>query len=273
MGPYSNLVLTSLALLGAALAFKKAIQAGIYDLTTLILQVFLRLLSVCFLYSRGSRQWFGESVELSNHVRVDTDEADDTRMGSSHNPVQGIKNSAEANNLQEAKFGTTTLASVGWRSSHRLVRLTFIAGGIILAACLAAFCIRGEYRTRRIDAIRDAIHADVALAKQLFGTNSMVEADAKTIQAYTQGLREIDRSQCPHDFQMAYLEHIHAWEAMARSHASRDIVGPLIELLVFKTLPDLPGASEDQPLREEIMTTWNEVERIALAHGVTLPLE
>ena len=113
--------------------------------------------------------------------------------------------------------------------------------------------------------------ADVALARQVLGNRAMGESDPGTIQVYTQGLRKINMTGCPLDFQMAYLEHIQAWESLMRSCASGDLLVPLLELLVLKQMPDIPDSTEERPIQNEIAQTWDRIERIALSYGVRVP--
>jgi hypothetical protein len=99
----------------------------------------------------------------------------------------------------------------------------------------------------------------------------MGQSDGTTIQTYTQGLRRIDMSRCPLDFQMAYLEHIQAWESLARSRASVDLLAPLLKWLVFKQIPDIPDSADEQPIHNGIAETWDRIEQIALSYGVRVP--
>ena len=99
----------------------------------------------------------------------------------------------------------------------------------------------------------------------------MAECDASIIQTYVQKLRKVDMSRCPRDFQLAYLDHIQAWESLARSRASVNLIRPLIELLFLETIPDISGLHDEQPIYDEITKTWDKIERIALSYRVKVP--
>ena len=143
-----------------------------------------------------------------------------------------------------------------------------LAGGLVFCICLMVVGIYFGRRAKTMSAIRTALLADIALNKEIFGGRSTADCDAKTIHAYAQGLREIDMSDCPRDFQLAYLDHLHAWESLARTRGSVDLVGFVIKSLVTKSLPNIP---DEQPIHDEIARTWDEVERIALSYGVRMP--
>jgi len=146
-------------------------------------------------------------------------------------------------------------------------RRPLLVGGLIFSVCLLITLIYVGRLAVMAGAIGRALAADVALSRRIFANRSMTDSDAETIQAYTQGLRGIDMSHCPRDFQLAYLDHIHAWESLARSPDPLNL-NFLIDLLVFKKLPNIP---DDQPIYDEIARTWNEIERIALSYGVRVP--
>ena len=151
-------------------------------------------------------------------------------------------------------------------------RSALIIGGLAFGVCILIVSIYIGNRAKKVAAIRNALTADTKLVQQLFVNRSMANSDEKTLRAYTQGLRIIDMSGCPRDFQLAYLDHIQAWESLARSRASVDVLGPLIELFVLKTIPNIPDNSGEQQINDEIAKTWDEVERIALSYGVKVPV-
>ena len=151
-------------------------------------------------------------------------------------------------------------------------RSALIIGGLAFGVCILIVSIYIGNRAKKVAAIRNALTADTKLVQQLFVNRSMANSDEKTLRAYTQGLRIIDMSGCPRDFQLAYLDHIQAWESLARSRASVDVLGPLIELFVLKTIPNIPDNSGEQQINDEIEKTWDEVERIALSYGVKVPV-
>jgi hypothetical protein len=142
------------------------------------------------------------------------------------------------------------------------------AGGLIISIFLMIVFIYIGRRSMMVASIRKALSEDVALSRQLSGNRPITECDAKIIQTYAQGLRRIDMSRCPRDFQLAYLDHIHAWESLARSRASFDLLGFVIESYLRKTIPTIP---DEKPIHNEITKTWDKIERIAISYGVRVP--
>jgi len=261
-------VLTGLTLLGVFLTRKEIARVGFYSSITLSLQVCLRLLSVYFLFVKQSREWFKIShMEISNSKSgIDIPTLDPNPLP--HNDDKGIVNRS---------FTQHSSSASETRLTRRLCRVlkekrsALIAGGLAFGACLLIMSVYLGIRAKKVDAIRGAISADTSLARQLFGNQSMANSNDKTLRAYTQGLRKIDMSHCPRDFQMAYLVHIQAWESLVQLRASENPLGPLIELLLFKKMPNITDNSDERAINDEIVRTWDEIERIALSYGVRVP--
>ena len=146
-------------------------------------------------------------------------------------------------------------------------RVFFTVGVIVVISLVTSIAISVYFlhRASIAKSIRDVLEADKALHRQVFARASFETYPAEMISAYTQGLRQIDMSDCPTGLQLAYLDHIHAWESLARARGS--VVRNLIFSLLQQTIPTLP---DEQPIRDEIARTWNEVERIALSYGAEL---
>jgi hypothetical protein len=261
-------VLTGFDLLGVFLTRKEIARVGLYSSITLSLQLCLRLLSIYFLFVKQSREWFKIThMEISTSKSgIDISTLDSNPL--THSDDQGIVNHSFS---QSGSSSPETSLSKRLRWVLREKRDALIAVGLTFGACLLIMAVYLGIRAKKVDAIRGAISADTSLARQLFGNHSMANSDDKTLRAYTQGLRKIDMSHCPRDFQMAYLAHIQAWESLIRRRASENPLGPLIELLLFKKMPNISDNSDEQVINDEIAKTWDEVERIALLYGVRVP--
>lgn len=125
---------------------------------------------------------------------------------------------------------------------------------------------------------------------------ALLKAD-KNIATYTNhqsdaqstAMRKLDLSQCPPNFSAAYVDHLHAWEELAKLdnaliklNSTDNINALLIEQIVYESTgtddsPILNAVELDKKLRnqriiasENIKTTWYEVERIAVTYGATL---
>ena len=148
-------------------------------------------------------------------------------------------------------------------------RVFFTVGVIVVVCAVSCLVISAHflYRARTAKAIRKVLEADKALHRQVFAEAQHGTAGAETVSAYTQGLRQLDMADCPTDFRLAYLDHIHAWESLARSRSH--VITDVIRSLLMGTIPSI---SDEQPIREEIARTWDEVERIALSYGVEFGL-
>jgi hypothetical protein len=103
-------------------------------------------------------------------------------------------------------------------------------------------------------------------------------------------MRSIDLTQCPSDFSVAYLDHIHAWEKAEKIYEARKklnsdqnvsttLVAGLISEIVGSGYTPIRNAIEaDDELKrladnasDQIKETFNDVERIALTYGAALP--
>ena len=103
-------------------------------------------------------------------------------------------------------------------------------------------------------------------------------------------MRDIDLSQCPRDFAVAYIDHIHAWKhsaeaynALTKLHEDGNIGAVLLaegisQLLELDEHPLKDAADAENRLTEaateasgEIKSTWETIERISVGYGATLP--
>ncbi|GAB3029651.1 hypothetical protein [Spirosoma pulveris] len=123
--------------------------------------------------------------------------------------------------------------------------------------------------------------------------NSVLQSDARTsnISDYgsrTSAMRNIDITQCPQDFGVAYVDHIHAWENRAKIEKARNELKEYGGLAAAAGLVATLSDSEITPFSDyveatnklqalaneqdtEIRRTWQIVERSAVSYGATLP--
>jgi len=261
-------ILTGLFVLGAFWVMKEVSYRTLYNVISLSVQVILRLMSVYFLFLKQSREWFRPSYMEDSDAQQGTGES---MLGSDSFPHDDTRSvvSPICPELTTSAPQATPSTRLWWRLKEK--RNVLFAGGLVISICLLIVFIHIGRRAMMVAAIRSALSADVALSRQIFGNRPMAGYDPKIIQTYAQGLRKIDMSRCPRDFQLAYLDHIQAWESLARSRASVNLLGPLIELFVLKKIPNITDFPDEQPIHDEIAKTWGKIERIALSYGVRVP--
>lgn len=235
----------------------------------LLLQGVLLLFSVCFLYAGHSRQWF-QGSDMPDVIQSSTETVGLVQGIPSDNDADSMNNLLHTTALRTTPIAPESSTSPTRKPSGRKMRMALLVVGLVLIMCALAVFVHTERKAAVAGAIRSALAADITLARQLAGGRGLYDRGANTLQAYTQGLRKIDMSRCPREFQMAYLEHIQAWESLARSRSDRSLdIGSLLSVLQGNPIGLLPLLSDTEgPMREEIVTTWNEVERIALSYGV-----
>lgn len=119
------------------------------------------------------------------------------------------------------------------------------------------------------------------------GLSTFTKHDA-TLQAAA--MRKFDLSKYPPDFSAAYVDHIHAWEDLARVDkalmqlSSEENINELLSQEVMNEIfgtgasPILDAMELENKLNERrqiigenILATFREVERIAVTYGATLP--
>lgn len=105
---------------------------------------------------------------------------------------------------------------------------------------------------------------------------------------HTHGMRSIDLSDCPADFRVAYMAHIHAWDEAAAVMAANDklnsnedsdaIAGGLAAIFGSDATPwqDHLNAKENigrlaAQADADIKSTFNQVELLAAAYGAKVP--
>ncbi len=103
---------------------------------------------------------------------------------------------------------------------------------------------------------------------------------------YGKGLRSIDMTECPVDFQTAFLEYIHSIEDTASKMAKEPPgfgLGTLLRLLdlnpvtIIKVVSEIGGIQEDPAIEKEIQSSlassqerWRKVELVAVQYRVRL---
>ncbi|WP_198424820.1 hypothetical protein [Spirosoma endbachense] len=123
--------------------------------------------------------------------------------------------------------------------------------------------------------------------------NSVLQLDANTsnISDYTSraaAMRNIEITQCPQDFAVAYLDHVHAWEDRAKIKSAQNelkeygglaaAAGLIATLTDSDSTPFSDYVEAENKLQalanekiDEIHRTWQLVERTAVSYGATLP--
>jgi len=142
--------------------------------------------------------------------------------------------------------------------------------------------------TSSCDLINSEYKKNISSVLQLDANISNISGGDETKQC--EEMRKIDLSDCPKDFTVAYVDHIHAWEEAARIDRAykkfkkevnlEDIIEESVLNEVFGTGHNVIKNAVDfeEKLKENgriasenIHTTFNEVERIAASYGATLP--
>lgn len=80
---------------------------------------------------------------------------------------------------------------------------------------------------------------------------------------------QIDLSGCPTDFQHAYKCHVAAWGNLARVKRSNEGLNGCVKAFLTAGLSAIPAMNDMDTSSKEIQTTWQEVQRISIDHGVT----
>jgi hypothetical protein len=239
----------------------------------LLLEGVLLLFSVYFLYKEDSRQWF-QSSDMADVIQSSSETVGLSPGIPSDNKAESMNDRLHATALRTTPSAPESSTSPTHQPFGRKIRMVLLMVGLVLIACALAVFVHTERKAAVASAIRSALAADVALARQLAGRQELYDCDVKTLQAYTQGLRKIDMSRCPREFQMAYLEHIQAWESFARARSEGPLdIGSLLSALNGNPIPGLLSLLSDRakPMMQDIGTTWNTIEQIALSYGVKVP--
>lgn len=130
---------------------------------------------------------------------------------------------------------------------------------------------------------------NVAAIERVLAEDSHTADNFTTVEDVVQRMRAIDISQCPTDFQQAYIAHIGAWEKMllveweARQWKERyDSDDAMVEAFLRGLVFDfgIIGESEEarnrvlamyQKASQDIQSTFSRVQQIAVGYGARLP--
>ena len=125
--------------------------------------------------------------------------------------------------------------------------------------------------------------------KRVLDLDSRTSEGAKSVQDVIRKMKAIDLSNCPSDFNQAYVVHIGAWEGMrlVESEASKwseryDSGGAFVSAFIRGMVCDFGMVKESEEAKsrilemnqrasDDIRRTFTEVKRIAVGYGVTAP--
>ena len=166
-------------------------------------------------------------------------------------------------------LGLSLLGPIGCRNSQEIAREQQ------QLADEQAEKAKAEQLARYKLAIEKALQMDL-----LTGTHATSE--------HTQNMRSIDLSDCPSDFRVAYMAHIHAWDEAAAVMAANDkldsnedsdaIAGGLATIFGSSATPWQDHLDAKENIRRlaaqadaDIKSTFNQVELVAAAYGARVP--
>ncbi len=141
---------------------------------------------------------------------------------------------------------------------------------LLLFVFIASHCASIPYTTAfEIDRVI-AQDKELSLQAERDIAQGMSRKDA--LDKMTQGMRQIDLSDCPPEFREAYIRHIQAWESFASEHGIEGffkalLTGVLIALTSNPT-PLVAYIAEQKGISQDINDTWKEVEAIAARYNV-----
>ena len=124
-------------------------------------------------------------------------------------------------------------------------------------------------------AIEKALHEDVLTGRE-------------PTYDHTAAMRKVDLSDCPPDFRVAYMQHIHAWDEAAKVHqAKAELDSDEDAAAAAGALATLFGSDEtpwsdhvqaeaevdrlQQQASDDIQTSWQNLEDVASKYGAQVP--
>jgi Flp pilus assembly protein TadD len=148
---------------------------------------------------------------------------------------------------------------------------TLVMSATVLSVSGCEGCQNQIYKS----AIEKALHEDALTGKQ-------------PTYDHTAAMRKVDMTNCPEDFRVTYMRHIHAWdEASAVREAKQKLDNEQDAAAIAGTLASLFGSDETpwgdhiraeqevQRLAEiasrDISSTWQDVEEVASKYGAEVP--
>jgi len=158
-----------------------------------------------------------------------------------------------------------------WRSflgsspstSHWLLVLTCATGWFL--GCTGVDQTENKAADQRRLAVQAVIEADEAIAARYLPSDPN-NALWTWLPNYLSELRAIELTTCPPDFREAYLRHLHVLEELD-AWAPRD--PSVLDTFIFALTTNIPADVTEFDRR--LKTTWQEVEILALRHGVSVP--
>jgi hypothetical protein len=146
------------------------------------------------------------------------------------------------------------------------MRSVALAVAAVVGCVLTTGC--GDSKAKHAAAINKVVQQDKAAHDQIaasIGVWDKIWGNPKKIALYAGILRNIDLSECPQDFQQAFLKHAYAWSNLATvAESTSGLTG------FFRGLGGTDVAPEIQRAQREISDTWLEVDRIARTYGVNV---
>ena len=97
--------------------------------------------------------------------------------------------------------------------------------------------------------------------------NSDLDAYYRSTENKVQNMQKIDLSQCPPEFQTAFIDHISAWQQKLR--VTRESFIFCIPGLIVDPIPGALEYAVNEAFNN-IITTWNKVLQIAIKYGVNV---
>jgi hypothetical protein len=143
---------------------------------------------------------------------------------------------------------------------------TLVAFGGLLVGC-------SSQPDHHADSIRRVLEQDQQLSASIQTEIGLVDqfwSPSGSVSKYVAGLRQIDLSDCPPDFELAFIQHIQAWEAMQREVDNNTGLNGFINGY-FGGGPSVLGSmNATESAERRLQESWFEVERVALKYGVRL---
>ncbi len=150
--------------------------------------------------------------------------------------------------------------------------------GLMLAVkvccCAAVGCNSASKPVMRV------LRADHELATMLKGlpSNAPPSQVAQAIRQYCEHLEDIDMSDCPPDFRVAYRDHLRAWreahaaiEQLPDGYLDGFFIGTLNVIIRHESDAGIGRLEGDlKRAMERVRDTWTEVERIGAKYGAAL---
>ena len=154
---------------------------------------------------------------------------------------------------------------------------------MLLLLIVTAIFSKGTFGSRQQSGINSAIES-------VLQQDATTTAGVNSVEEIVSRMRAIDISGCPNDFRSAYIDHVHAWEAMANVEQQAiqlknesNSAGAYVEAFVRGFMLDPFGKSNEEmqaqnqlqreanSAKQQIIQTWNQVEGVAVANGAILP--